>query len=141
MLALIVLVVVAPVIVLVLRRKWRQAVARSEEVKRLLVSVSEESAWVEFEAREEYYYTVTATTTAAGIPSARVPVSTPAAVSAYGSVPFTSPLKLLYKCAVCFSPTTTRCAKCKAVRYWYPNLSAFRTTIGRRCSFHCFCFL
>ncbi|KAJ0795970.1 putative ubiquitinyl hydrolase 1 [Helianthus annuus] len=118
MLALIVLVVVAPVIVLVLRRKWRQAVARSEEVQRLLVSVSEESARVEFEAREEYYYTVTATAAAAaGIPSARVPVSTPAAVPAYGSVPFGSPLKLPYQCAVCFSPTTTRCAKCKAVRY------------------------
>lgn len=22
-------------------------------------------------------------------------------------------------CAVCFSPTTTRCARCKAVHYWY----------------------
>lgn len=24
-----------------------------------------------------------------------------------------------YQCAVCYSPTTTRCARCKAVRYWY----------------------
>lgn len=22
------------------------------------------------------------------------------------------------QCAVCYSPTTTRCARCKAVRYW-----------------------
>ncbi|KAI3819878.1 hypothetical protein L1987_13730 [Smallanthus sonchifolius] len=96
-------VVVVPVIVFVLRRKWRQSVARSEEVKRLLVSVSEESARVDFEAREAYYYTATFT------PSARVSVCTPT----YDSVP----LKTQYQCAVCFCPTTTRCAKCKAVRY------------------------
>jgi ubiquitin carboxyl-terminal hydrolase 36/42 len=23
-----------------------------------------------------------------------------------------------HQCAVCFSPTTTRCSRCKAVRYW-----------------------
>ncbi|KAL5820025.1 hypothetical protein ACOSQ4_023867 [Xanthoceras sorbifolium] len=27
------------------------------------------------------------------------------------------PMPLLYQCAVCFSPTTTRCSRCKAVRY------------------------
>ena len=27
-----------------------------------------------------------------------------------------------HQCAVCYCPTTTRCARCKAVRYWYVNL-------------------
>lgn len=27
--------------------------------------------------------------------------------------------QLQYQCEVCFSPTTTRCKQCKAVRYWY----------------------
>ncbi|KAI3806690.1 hypothetical protein L1987_22604 [Smallanthus sonchifolius] len=104
-----VVVVVVVVIVLVLRRKWRQSVARSEEVRRLLVSASEEASRVEFEAREAYYYTATAT------PSVRVSVSTP--TPNYASVPLGSQLKPPYLCAVCFCPTTTRCAKCKAVRY------------------------
>ncbi|XP_076888728.1 ubiquitin carboxyl-terminal hydrolase 17-like [Bidens hawaiensis] len=106
-----VVLLVVVVIGLVLRRKWRHSVARSEEVKRLLVSVAEESARVEFEASEEYYYT--GIDTAGDTSSARVSVSTPAAIS----TPLSSVLKAQYQCAVCFSPTTTRCAKCKAVRY------------------------
>lgn len=30
-----------------------------------------------------------------------------------------------YQCAVCFLPTTTRCSRCKAVRYWSVNYLAF----------------
>ncbi|GFP99523.1 hypothetical protein PHJA_002096400 [Phtheirospermum japonicum] len=26
--------------------------------------------------------------------------------------------KLQHQCEVCFSPTTTRCKQCKAIRYW-----------------------
>ena len=26
------------------------------------------------------------------------------------------------QCVVCYCPTTTRCARCKAVRYWYAGL-------------------
>lgn len=33
-----------------------------------------------------------------------------------------APIPLNHHCAVCFSPTTTRCARCKAVRYWYTDL-------------------
>jgi ubiquitin carboxyl-terminal hydrolase 36/42 len=29
------------------------------------------------------------------------------------------PVSELYQCAVCYSPTTMRCSRCKAVRYWF----------------------
>lgn len=29
------------------------------------------------------------------------------------------PVSCSYQCAICFSPTTMRCSKCKAVRYWF----------------------
>ncbi|KAI3685778.1 hypothetical protein L6452_35036 [Arctium lappa] len=119
---LVVVVVVVPVIVLIVRRKWRHLVARREEVKWLLASASEESARVEFEARETYFYTANA------IPSARVSVST----STCASVPLGSPLKPQYQCAVCFCPTTTRCAKCKAVRYCSGNCQIIHWRQGHK---------
>ncbi|CAH1443347.1 unnamed protein product [Lactuca virosa] len=63
-LVFLVVVVVVPVIVLIIRRKLRHSVARSEEIKRLVVSASEELARAEFEARESYYYTANATPSA-----------------------------------------------------------------------------
>lgn len=30
------------------------------------------------------------------------------------------------RCAVCFSPTTTRCSRCKAVRYWLVYSEIYR---------------
>ncbi|KAM0023945.1 putative ubiquitinyl hydrolase 1 [Helianthus debilis subsp. tardiflorus] len=103
----VVVVVVVVVIVVVFRWKWRQAVVRSEEVRRLLVSASEESSRVEFEAKEECYY------------GGNVNVAPVAgvSVSSYGSGRVGLPVKAVYQCAVCFRPTNTRCAKCKAVRY------------------------
>ncbi|KAJ0786420.1 putative ubiquitinyl hydrolase 1 [Helianthus annuus] len=103
----VVAVVVVVVIVVVFRWKWRQAVVRSEEVRRLLVSASEESSRVEFEAKEECYYSGNVNVA----PVARV------LVSSYGSGRVGLPVKAVYQCAVCFRPTNTRCAKCKAVRY------------------------
>uniref|UniRef100_A0A5B7AG99 ubiquitinyl hydrolase 1 n=1 Tax=Davidia involucrata TaxID=16924 RepID=A0A5B7AG99_DAVIN len=84
-----VLVVVffGPVIGFVVRRKWRLAVARREEIKRLLVLASEEAARAELEASAGYITSGSTT------------------------------CQLQYQCAVCFCPTTTRCARCKAVRY------------------------
>ncbi|GFY85896.1 ubiquitin-specific protease 16 [Actinidia rufa] len=80
---------VGPVVALVLRRKWRLSVERREEIRRLLVLASEEAARVELEASAYVTSTVAAV------------ISRP----------------LQYQCAVCFCPTTTRCARCKAVRY------------------------
>ncbi|KAK2659886.1 hypothetical protein Ddye_006419 [Dipteronia dyeriana] len=84
--SLVVLVVsfVFPAIALIVRRKWQRAVARKEEIRRLLLLASEEATRAELE--DSYGYGTVS-------------------VSQY------------YQCAVCFSPTTTRCAQCKAVRY------------------------
>ncbi|KAJ4963302.1 hypothetical protein NE237_023241 [Protea cynaroides] len=83
--------VVVPVFVVgfIIRRKWRLAVARREEIKRLVVLASEEAARAEFEAAVEYG----------------------AAVSVARSVP------RQFECAICFCPTTKSCSRCKAVRY------------------------
>lgn len=70
----------------VIRQQWRNAVARKEEVERLLVLASEEAAMAEIESTVEYV-----------------------------SVPI---LKQYHQCAVCYCPTTTRCSRCKAIRYW-----------------------
>lgn len=85
--------VVLPLIGFIIRRKWRLAVVRKEEIKRLLVLAAEEAARAELEAAAGY---------GAGAGST-----------------FTVPISTSYhQCAVCYSPTTTRCARCKAVRYW-----------------------
>ncbi|KAJ6919780.1 ubiquitin carboxyl-terminal hydrolase 16-like [Populus alba x Populus x berolinensis] len=78
-------VVIIPLGCFIIRCKWRGAVARKEEIKRLLVLAAEEAARAEFEA-----------------------------AASYGTVPVVTNN---YQCAVCFCPTTTRCARCKAVRY------------------------
>ncbi|KAL1308786.1 hypothetical protein HN51_050804 [Arachis hypogaea] len=84
---------VFPAIGLVVRHKWRLAVARSEEVRRLLVLAAEEAARAESEATYQYFdgADVSAPTSAAPAKS--------------------------NQCAVCFCPTTTRCSRCKAVHY------------------------
>lgn len=85
--------VLAPVIGYVIRRKWRLAVVRKEEIKRLLVLAAEEAARVELEASAGY--------AVGAVTACEVPIT-----------------RSYYQCAVCYSPTTTRCARCKAVRYW-----------------------
>ncbi|CAJ2641100.1 unnamed protein product [Trifolium pratense] len=83
----VVVCVVFPVIGFIIRRKWQLAVARNEEIKRLLILAAEETARVE---REASY------------------VSSAAVVSATTSN---------YQCALCYFPATARCAQCKSVRY------------------------
>ncbi|XP_041021352.1 ubiquitin carboxyl-terminal hydrolase 16-like [Juglans microcarpa x Juglans regia] len=84
--------VLAPVIGFVIRRKWRLAVARKEEIKRLLVLAAEEAARAELEVSSGYGV--------GALAACEVPISTS-----------------YHECAVCYSPTTTRCARCKVVRY------------------------
>ncbi|KAJ8773311.1 hypothetical protein K2173_028488 [Erythroxylum novogranatense] len=86
-----------PVVFFLLRRKWQLAVARKEEIKRLLVLASEEAARAELEATFSYTTAATTTTTTT---TTTGPVS-----------------RNNYQCAVCYCPTTTRCARCKSVRY------------------------
>ncbi|KAH7849246.1 hypothetical protein Vadar_015133 [Vaccinium darrowii] len=86
---------VGPLIAFVLRRKWRRSVARREEIKRLLVLAAEEAARAELEVSSGYEA------------SSYVTSAAPAEIS--------RPVQ--YQCAVCYCPTTTRCARCKSVRY------------------------
>lgn len=86
------------------RRRWRRSAARKEEMRRLHVMVAaeeEEAAKAEVEA-----------SSASGYASSSSLISGPPLVSA--------PLQY-HECAVCFSPTTTRCSRCKSIRYWYGN--------------------
>ncbi|KVI06756.1 ubiquitin carboxyl-terminal hydrolase 16-like [Cynara cardunculus var. scolymus] len=122
---LVVVFLIVPAIGFVIRRKWLHAEARREEIKRLLVLASEEAARAEIEATEGYFYTANTSSSvpapdSAWIPapdSAWVPTPESARIPPTTSVPLVSALKPPYQCAVCFSPTSTRCAKCKAVRY------------------------
>lgn len=85
----------------VIRQVWRNAEAKKEEIMRLV----QDTAMAEMEA----------STTAAGFASASI-----ASVSAsfdLDSLPVSASQG--YQCAVCYSPTTMRCSRCKAVRYWF----------------------
>lgn len=86
-LVLLVVPVVLLVIGFVIRRKWLLAVARNEEIKRLLILAAEETERAEREASYEYGYA--------------------AAVSATNN----------NRCALCYFPATARCKQCKSVRY------------------------
>ncbi|XP_073143206.1 ubiquitin carboxyl-terminal hydrolase 17 [Henckelia pumila] len=81
----------------VTRRKWRRSVARRQEIKRLLALASEETARAEKEAVATY----------GGYEEEPMAMAT-------GSSP---QRQFQYQCEVCFSPTTTRCKRCKAVHY------------------------
>lgn len=85
-------VVVVSVIGFVIRRKWQLSAARAEEVRRLVVLAAEESALAEYEAYAAAYV---------------APIEAPDC-----SLPV-----MYHQCAVCFNPSTTRCSRCKAVRY------------------------
>ncbi|PHU20470.1 Ubiquitin carboxyl-terminal hydrolase 16 [Capsicum chinense] len=128
--------VFGPVLGFVVRRKWRRSVARREEIKRLLVLASEEAARVELQAAEEYGYAYgysygygndylkdddnhvfVETPAPASLAEPSVPVSVSSATTTSASSYSGSSRQLQYQCAVCSSPTSTRCSQCKAVRY------------------------
>ncbi|KAL0863157.1 hypothetical protein Bca101_042275 [Brassica carinata] len=83
---------------LLIRRQWRSAAVKREEVLRLIASATEESyVAVEKEKEEEVRATVDYN---------------------YGGSSSSSYVQDdVYRCAVCHYPTTTRCAQCKSVRY------------------------
>ncbi|CAL9753741.1 unnamed protein product [Musa acuminata subsp. burmannicoides] len=87
----------APVLAFVVRRRWRLAVARREEVRRLALLAAQEASWAEVEAMEAY-----------------AAAWTSAAVAAKG---VTKDPSARPECPVCFCPAIARCARCKAVRY------------------------
>ncbi|XP_075648566.1 ubiquitin carboxyl-terminal hydrolase 16-like [Castanea sativa] len=85
-----------------IRRKWLLSEARKAEIKRLLVLAAEEAARAELEASAGYGYSYSYSHSPADSVSAAAPAA---------------PISTNYQCAVCYSPTTTRCARCKAIRY------------------------
>nr|XP_011468537.1 PREDICTED: ubiquitin carboxyl-terminal hydrolase 17 [Fragaria vesca subsp. vesca] len=76
----------------VIRHKWRNAVAKKEEIMRLVAMASQEAAMAEFQSTTALY---------------------DSSAAAAAPVPVTG----AFHCAVCYSQTTMRCSKCKSVRY------------------------
>ncbi|WOK96224.1 ubiquitin carboxyl-terminal hydrolase 16-like [Canna indica] len=87
-----------PVIVFVVRRRWRLAAARQAEVRRLALLAAREAAQAEMEAMAVY----------AAASAAAVAATSVAVEKEYSS---------RLECPVCFNPATARCGRCKAVRY------------------------
>ncbi|XP_009609184.1 ubiquitin carboxyl-terminal hydrolase 17 [Nicotiana tomentosiformis] len=112
--------VFGPVLGFVVRRKWRRSVARREEIKRLLVLASEEAARAELLAAEEYGYgyggysydILKEDDVFVEPPASSAPPPPSSTTTSYSGS-----RQLQYQCAVCSSPTSTRCSQCKAVRY------------------------
>lgn len=88
----------------VIRQVWRNAEAKKEEVMRLV----QDTAMAEMEA---------STTAAAFASASEASVSSVSASFDLDSLPVSASQG--YQCAVCYSPTTMRCSRCKAVRYWF----------------------
>ncbi|KAF3786887.1 Ubiquitin carboxyl-terminal hydrolase 17 [Nymphaea thermarum] len=126
--------VVVPFVSFLVRRKWRQAEARKQEIRRLLILASEESARAELTAALEYRASsslafsappaVATTFTVNAVPAAAFSssfssspsLSTDTATTTSSSSAASS-ATAANVCAVCFEPTSTRCSRCKAVRY------------------------
>ena len=107
-----------PVVALLVRRSWRRAEARREEVRRLARLAAEESELAERESVLAYYSELfPGVVHAAEVPEA--PMWTPQAVApVQEEVVAEAPAPVAAVCAVCFRPTTFRCKQCKAVKYW-----------------------
>ncbi|CAA0809150.1 Ubiquitin carboxyl-terminal hydrolase 16 [Striga hermonthica] len=110
---------------LVGRWKWRCAAARGEEIKRLMMLASEETARAELEAVSGYRSYGPAL---AAEPVVEGPVAGPS--SSLGG------RKLQYQCEVCFSPTTTRCKKCKSTHYCSRNCQILHWRKGHKDECH-----
>lgn len=125
------LVICAAVLWFVVNRKWRRSVARREEIERLLVLASEETARAELEAAGvyghggyEYEPAVEEVEEEPEVSDFQVDVRPPVEVEVPATESGTKvPMRIQYQCEVCFSPTTTRCKQCKAVHYWYVCLN------------------
>ncbi|KAL5102536.1 hypothetical protein RYX36_006863 [Vicia faba] len=119
--------VVFPVIGLVVRYTWRRSEERAGEIKRLLILAAEESARAEREAAASYHYD-DANSNSYQYVAANSNSYQYVAANSYpnGAVSALNPnsnrngdvsVAKSSQCAVCFSPTTNRCARCKAVYY------------------------
>lgn len=96
-----------PVIGLLIRWKWGVEVARREEIKRLVAAAYEEAARAEREAASGYRNRYAS---GYGVGSSDW-VDSGSALTSSGSA------ARVQRCVVCFTATTNRCSRCKAVRY------------------------
>lgn len=102
--AALVVVFFFPILFFISRQKWRIFKARKEEIGRLFVYASEEAHSAE---DEHLRLSKTDVEIADGFSFCDDDVS----VGGGGDV-------VARLCAMCYSPTTTRCSRCKSVRYW-----------------------
>ncbi|GKE59606.1 hypothetical protein Tco_1498791 [Tanacetum coccineum] len=99
--------VILPLIAFIVRRKWRHALQRSEEVKRLLALEREEADRAEFET---FYRSSSPLSDSDFGWRSTVSVSEPvrSQVTVRVGVKDEVVVKGVHQCAVCFSPTNTR---------------------------------
>lgn len=87
--ALFLVLVVLPLVAYILLGKWSEATKKRERISLLAQVVAEEALRAE-------------------------------TMAAANAVPFMASSKSgFHACARCFAPATTRCSRCKSVRYWY----------------------
>ncbi|KAL9682843.1 hypothetical protein QQ045_014653 [Rhodiola kirilowii] len=130
-----------PVIGYVIRRKWRFAVAKEVEIKRLMLLAAEEAARAELEAEEVGYYADVGLKKAAFGYGREVPVQKgsfvycPEVTEKAKCAEVAEKAKcaeVAYQCAVCLSPTTTRCSRCKSIRYCSAKCQIFHWREGHK---------
>ena len=93
--ALFLVLVVLPLVAYVLLGKWSESAKKRERISVLAHLAAEEARRAEAMAVADVIPPVAPTKNVASTKNG------------------------LHACARCFSPATTRCAKCKSVRYWY----------------------
>ena len=93
--ALFLVFVVLPIIAYIVLGKWSEVSSKKDKIRVLAQIAAEESCVAE--AKGVSYVTAT------GVPR----------------VSITKVKTGFHECARCFSPATTRCSRCKTVRYWY----------------------
>ncbi|CAM9002520.1 unnamed protein product [Rhodiola kirilowii] len=131
-----------PVLGYLIRRKWRFAVAKEAEVKRLILLAADEAARAEQEAAENGYYADVPVNRTPFRCTGEVPVSKGSfeyshevAEQAECAEVASTRVKAL-QCAVCLSPTTTRCSRCKSVRYCSAKCQIFHWREGHKDKCH-----
>ncbi|KAF3339406.1 Ubiquitin carboxyl-terminal hydrolase 17 [Carex littledalei] len=117
-----VLLFLGPVLAFVVRRRWRNSAARAEEVQRLAFLAAAEAERAEMEAFREYSASIMRESGWVPQPPSVVYDDAPSSAMpqpvVYATVDPSPPVtEKRAVCAVCFRDTTTRCARCKAVRY------------------------
>lgn len=125
--ALFLVLVVLPLLAYILLGKWSEASKKKERICLLAQLAAEEA----FRAEAMAAAMATATTTTTTMPAATVSATATATATATAMpmatiVPHVSLSKNgIHECARCHGPATTRCARCKSVRYWYGQFLNF----------------